>query len=89
MKATFTLQLSGDQPEVYDLVGRLGDLLTEQGYYFDEDYTALYGAEWAIVGVQFRTLDSLQAAIKLLPTLGVLTIPSTRDESIPFDKWES
>lgn len=43
--------------------------LDEQGYKYDEDYTTLYGAKWAIVGLEFT---NPRAAVMFLAQEAVL-----------------
>jgi hypothetical protein len=39
-------------------------LLDDAGFQYDEDYTTLYGAQWAIVGMQFSNADAAALVIE-------------------------
>ena len=38
-------------------------LLDESGFQYDEDYTTLYGAGWAVVGIEFTNADAAAVVV--------------------------
>ena len=80
IRATFDMHLAGEQDALAKATERLGDQLTEQGFYFDQDWLYLPANESELPGIQFRTLGSLRAALDLLSDLGIYMVETDREE---------
>lgn len=73
MRASFQLLISGQPSEVRDAFGVLHELLSERGFFCEEDFELIRTRDEGAI-MRFHTVSALQAATALLPTLGVFTV---------------
>lgn len=74
MRATFTIRFTGTQDEIDRAVEGTAELLTEAGYFFDEDFTTLHAEGFRLTGLEFRTVGAVRAALDTLPRVGACMI---------------
>jgi hypothetical protein len=70
MRATFSLTLSGTPTETARAAEQLAEDLAAAGFFFDEDFTTIHSADWAVTGLELRSHGAVAAALDLLPTVG-------------------
>lgn len=79
MRATFTIRFTGTQDEIDRAVEQAAELLTEAGYFFDEDFTTLHAEGFPLTGLELRTAGAVRAALDALPRVGACIIETNPD----------
>lgn len=84
-RATFTLTLTGTQREREQAADSLANILTEAGFFFDDDW-AFHEAGWANgrplrAGLVLHTEGAIRTALDALPRVGAQLI-ETNPEAV-------
>jgi hypothetical protein len=79
IRATFDLTLSGDPAEVAQAAEELIELLSAEGFIFDEDFTGLFGEGFALTGVRLHTAGAISTALRLVPAVNAYLIETNEE----------
>lgn len=85
IRATFELTLSGDPAEVETAAEQLIELLAEEGFIYDEDFTGLFGEGFALTGLRLHTAGAISAALQLVPVVNCYLIETNEELLEDFD----